>query len=73
MKKKTEKLRRIVDKLSERYGANDEDVARLQMELQLLESLEVPRTERRSYKPQEFKFQTPAKQLYFAAISDVKH
>lgn len=73
MGKKTGKLRRVVTKLSERYGPEDEDVVRLQSELQVLESLEVRRPERRSYKPQEFKFQTPAKQLYFADSGDIKH
>lgn len=73
MGKKTEKLRRVVQKLSERYGVDDESVQRLQSELTVLESLEVARPERRSYKPQEFKFQTPAKQLYFASSEEVRH
>ncbi|APW42475.1 hypothetical protein [Rhodoferax saidenbachensis] len=73
MGKKTEKLRRVVAKLSDRYGAEDQDVLRLGLELKVLESLEVARPERRAYKAQELMFQTPAKQLYFASMSDLTH
>lgn len=73
MRKKIEKIRRVVAKLSDRYGADDQDVLRLQLELGVLESLQVERLERRTYKPQELKFQTPAKQLYLAALSNITH
>lgn len=73
MGKKTEKLQRVVKKLANRYGAGDEDVLRLASELKVLESLESPRTERRSYKTSDFKFQTPAKQLFFSADETTSH
>ena len=73
MGRKTEKLRRVVEKLSKRYGAHDESVQHLQSELVALESLEAGRPERRSYKTSEFKFQTPAKQLFFASAVDIHH
>ena len=73
MGKKTEKLKRVVQKLSKRYGVDDENVQRLQAELIFLESLEVSRPERRTYGAQHFSFQTPAKQLYFAAAEHLRH
>lgn len=73
MGKKTEKLQRVVKKLADRYGASDEDVLRLASELKVLESLESPRPERRSYKTSDFKFQTPAKQLFFSADEPTSH
>lgn len=73
MGKKTEKLQRIVKKLANRYGASDEDVVRLATELQVLEALESRRPERRSYKAADFKFQTPAKQLFFTADEPPTH
>jgi len=73
MGKKTEKLRRVVRKLSDRYGAEDESVRRLQSELAVLEALEAPPLERRSYKTQDIKFQTPAKQLFFATSEEIRH
>lgn len=65
MGKKTEKLQRVVKKLANRYGADDEDVIRLEAELKVLQGMETRRPERRSYKAADFKFQTPAKQLFF--------
>ncbi|MDR7308850.1 hypothetical protein [Rhodoferax saidenbachensis] len=73
MGKKTEKLQRVVKKLANRYGAGDEDVVRLASELRVLESLESRRPERRSYKPSDFKFQTPAKQLFFGSSEPLNH
>jgi hypothetical protein len=73
MGKKTEKLQRVVQKLANRYGADDADVVRLASELRVLESLETGRPERRARKRQEFKFQTPAKQLFFSTGERAKH
>ena len=73
MGRKTEKLQRVVKKLANRYGASDEDVVRLATELKVLEALESRRPERRSYKTSDFKFQTPAKQLFFTADEPPTH
>ncbi len=73
MGKKTEKLQRVVQKLANRYGIDDVDVVRLASELAVLESLEAGRPERRARKRQDFKFQTPAKQLFFSAGERAKH
>lgn len=73
MGKKTEKLQRVVNKLSNRYGADDEDVVRLQTELEVLAALEQRRPERRSYKAMDFKFQTPAKQLFLGSSEQTNH
>jgi hypothetical protein len=73
MGKKTEKLRRVVNKLTNKYGPKDADVLRLQSELNVLESLESHRPERRSYKTADFKFQTPAKQLFFRSGEQAEH
>jgi hypothetical protein len=73
MGKKSEKLRRVVKKLSDRYGVDDESVLRLQSELSVLELLEAAPPERRKYKTQELKFQSPAKQLFLASSANTKH
>lgn len=73
MGKKIEKLRRVVNKLSNRYGADDIDVQRLQSELEVLLALEQRRPERRSYKVADFKFQTPAKQLFLNSGGPTQH
>lgn len=73
MGKKTEKLQRVVKKLAGRYGADDKDVLRLASELKALETLESRRPERRSYKAADFKFQTPAKQLFFGSDEPRSH
>lgn len=73
MGKKTEKLQRVVKKLANRYGDGDEDVVRLESELKVLEALELRRPERRSYKAADFKFQTPAKQLFFGSSEPTSH
>lgn len=73
MGKKTEKLQRVVHKLANRYGADDADVMRLASELKVLESLETQRPERRSRTRQDFKFRTPAKQLFLSAGERTKH
>lgn len=73
MGNKTDKLRRVVKKLSDRYGAEDESVQHLQSELAVLETLETRPLERRSFKTQDIKFQTPAKQIFFASSEDVRH
>lgn len=73
MGKKTKKLQRIVQKLANQYGADDEDVVRLTSELTVLESLEVYRPERRARKRKDFKFQTRAKQLFFSTSEQATH
>lgn len=73
MGKKTQKLQRIVQKLANQYGAEDEDVVRLVSELAVLESLEAPRPERRARKRKDFMFQTPAKQLFFSTSEQATH
>lgn len=73
MGKKTAKLQRIVQKLANQYGADDEDVVRLASQLTVLESLESQGQERRARKRQDFKFQTPAKQLFLRASEQTKH
>jgi hypothetical protein len=73
MSKKTEKLRQVVKKLSARYGSGDADVQRLQIELDVLIALESQRSGNVTRYLQEAKFQSPAKQLYFASQSDGMH
>ena len=67
MRKKLDKLRSLVHKLAERYGAEDDIVARLKVELDLLEAeADVPRVERRKKRFPQYCFQTSAK-LHFHA------
>lgn len=73
MSKKSDKLQRIVKKLSRRYGAEDADVQRLQLTLDALEADKKLLTERRSLKFASPVFMTRAKQLYYAAAADNLH
>jgi hypothetical protein len=68
MGKKIDRLRRVVKKLGERYGAQDEDVLRLQRELDALEAVaEAPREERRRVQLCRYTFGSRARQHYEAS------
>jgi hypothetical protein len=68
MSKKLDKLRNVVGKLAARYGEHDDDVRRLQVELDALEACVVPpQFERRAPTPDKFNFQSLAKQHYNAS------
>ncbi len=73
MGKKTQKLQRIVQKLANQYGADDEDVVRLASQLTVLESLEACSPERRAKQRKDFMFQTPAKHLFFSTSEQATH
>ncbi len=73
MGKKTQKLHRILQKLANQYGADDEDVVRLASQLTVLDALEARHPERRAKKRKEFMFQTPAKQLFFSTGGQAMH
>lgn len=66
MGKKSEKLRRVVNKLGQRYGVEDTDVQRLQSELDVLEAFEFRYPSKFKYKSPGHAFRTPAKQLFYA-------
>ena len=66
MGKKTDKLRRIVDKLTQHYGPDDSDVQRLQSELDMLEAFEFRYPSKFDKKVPIKAFCTPAKQLFYA-------
>ena len=67
MGKKTEKLRRVVNKLGQRYGVEDADVQRLQSELDVLEAFEFRYPSKFEHTSPGHAFSTPAKQLFYAA------
>ena len=72
MRNKLETLHRLVRKLGARYGQDDEDVARLKLELDALETkIEESRTERR--KPAPCTFQTPAKEHFHSSSPQAIH
>ncbi len=73
MGSKTNKLQRVVQKLANQYGTDDEDVVRLKSELAVLEFLETNRPERRARKRKDFQFQTPAKLLFFNTGEQATH
>ena len=73
MGKKTEKLRRIVDKLGQRYGADDSDVQRLQSELDGLEAFEFCYPNKYEHKSPGHAFSTRARQLYVASGLEKVH
>jgi len=68
MKKKTEKLHRLIQKLSARYGDKDEDVLRLQIELDALVKMEKAAGEAKSAALLASKGPTPAKLLYLESL-----
>jgi hypothetical protein len=73
MSKKMEKLKRVVSKLSARYGADDPDVQRIQVELALLSELETKHPELSSKKAAKYAFQSSARQLYIASGKTAPH
>jgi hypothetical protein len=65
MAKKTDKLRRVVQEMSDRYGADDADVRRLQLELDALERCDVAvQVERRKVQVCRYTFGSLARQHY---------
>lgn len=73
MGKKAEKLRRIVNKLSHRYGADDTDVQRLQMELDALDAFDFRYPDKFAAKSRGPEFRTSARQLYYADAERSDH
>jgi hypothetical protein len=73
MGQKSDKLRRLVDKLAQRYGSEDADVQRLQSELDVLDAFEFRYPNRFEKKSPGHTFRTPAKQLFYAAPVDSIH
>ena len=68
MSKKLNRLRRVVGKLSLRYGAEDMDVLRLRQDLNALEALgEVQAEERRKEATCRYTFGSLAKQHFRAS------
>ena len=66
MGKKIDRLRRVVQKLGDRYGADDVDVMRLQQELLALEAAgERQCVERRKVQLCRYTFGSVARQHYF--------
>lgn len=69
MEKKLEKLRRLVKELSDRYGNDDPDVCRLQIELKALEAIKpAAKPERRKATPLKRDFQSPTRQYFDASV-----
>lgn len=74
MEKKLDKFRRLIKKLAIRYGTDDVDVLILQAELNALEAKGEPKlTERRAPHPHPYKFQSVAKQHFYASRDNVAH
>jgi hypothetical protein len=73
MSKKMEKLKRIVSKLSARYGAEDPDVQRIEAELVLLSELESNHPELSANKAAKYSFQSSARQLFIAEGKNAPH
>jgi hypothetical protein len=73
MGKKADKLQRVVKKLASRYGDKDADVERLQLALDILNAEKKQQLERRRFGPTETAFMTPAKQLFYASVTDAMH
>jgi len=68
MRKKLDQLRHLVDKLGVRYGPQDDIVAHLKKELDVLEAeVELPRVERRKKRQLRYCFQTSAQQHFHAS------
>lgn len=70
MGQKTDKLQRLVEKMTTRYGQQDEDVRRLESLLEFRQATPPKLSERRRYGPSETKFLTPAKQIYYSATAE---
>lgn len=67
MQKKIEKLRRLVQELSARYGNDDVDVLRIQTEMRALEAITpTPLRERRKATPDKRNFQSASRQIFDA-------
>jgi hypothetical protein len=73
MGKKAEKLRRIVNKMAIRYGADDPDVRRLQAELDALDAFDFHYPEKFASKSRGRDFRTSARQLFYAAAPKSTH
>ena len=69
MGKKAEKLRRMVNKMAIRYGADDPDVLRLQSELDALDAFDFRYPEKFEAKARGREFRTSARQLFYANAS----
>jgi hypothetical protein len=68
MSKKLDKLQRVIGKLKNHYGAEDEDVHRLQLELDALVALSrCPSSSRGLVSADKYNFQSLAKQQYYAS------
>ena len=74
MGKKVNRLQHLIEKLTDRYGQEDEDVKRLQSALDLsqafkkLDAKDGPR-----FGPSETSFLTPAKRIFYAHDSATPH
>jgi len=68
MKRKTARLQRLVQKLSSKYGKKDEDVLRLQAELDTLVKMEKSGDEGESALTVVSTGPSPAKLLYLEAL-----
>ena len=73
MGKKAEKLRRIVNKMAIRYGADDPDVQRLQAELDTLDAFDFRYPDKFAAKARGREFRTSARQLFYAAAPKSTH
>jgi len=73
MGKKAEKLRRMVNKMAVRYGADDPDVQRLQSELDALDAFDFRYPEKFEAKARGREFRTSARQLFYANAAKSTH
>ena len=67
MSKKLDELRRLVNKLTNRYGAQDEAVIQLQSELDAVEAYEFRFSAPRYLSSHSYEFRTRAKRMYYAS------
>jgi hypothetical protein len=67
MTKKLEELRRLVNKLTAKYGSRDDAIIRLQRELDALEAFESMHPSSYYLSAPHYDFRTRAKRLYLAS------
>lgn len=67
MNMKNEQIRKLIRKLSLRYGEQDQDVQRLVAELHVMESFEFRYPEKLAVLVRSLEFRTRAKQRYLVA------
>jgi hypothetical protein len=73
MRKKTEKLHRLVKKLASRYGDDDVDVMRLKAELDALTEKKDNHFERRASPEPRNDFRSATRRLYHATTAGDSH